>query len=218
MLLLCMYVRVNSLIMNHFTKDFYLVTLIGLFVGWLVLLPFKNIGFVISFPLVIASVVGCTLFVPISFFVLKWLSKFLPALEQFGKFAAAGTLNALINLAVLNLFILYTNITNGIYFSVFLCVAFLISKTSSYVWNKFWAFESSTRMNVKEYIQFTFFTLLGGGMNVGIASFLVDGIGSPPFFNLKTWANVSAVIAIIVSLFWNFLTYRYIVFKKRGIS
>lgn len=195
-------------------KDYYLVTIIGFLVGWLVLLPAVNIGLKITPPLVVGSVFGFTLFAPLALGTLKFLSRFWAILGQFGKFAAVGTLNALLDLGILNLLIFLTGVSRGIYFSAFKALSFLVAVTNSYFWNKLWTFESKLPFTGREYVRFGFFTLIGDLINVSVASFIVNFIGPPADFNPKLWANVGAVIAIFVALLWNFLIYRNIVFKN----
>jgi len=194
-------------------RDFYLVTLIGFLVGWLVLLPAKNLGIDITPVFILGSVLSFTVFAPIALLILKLLSRFWKVLEQFGKFAAVGTLNTLIDLGVLNLLIILTDISSGSYFSIFKAVSFLAAATNSYFWNKFWTFESRLPVTANEYVRFLFFTLIGTLINVAVASFVVSVIGAPGGINPKTWANIGAVLAVAVSFLWNFLSYRYIVFK-----
>ena len=194
-------------------RDYRLVAIIGFLVGILALIPLKNIGIAISFPLFFVSVVGFTFFAPLSFFILKLLSNYWPIFEQFSKFAAVGALNSLINLSVLNILIFFTNITEGIYFSGFASVAFIVSKINSYLWNKFWTFESKTKITIKEYIHFSIFTLAGLLLNVGIISLLVSWVGAPHGISPRVWVNISAIAAIIAIMAWNFLTYKKIVFK-----
>ncbi|MEK7464657.1 MAG: GtrA family protein [Patescibacteria group bacterium] len=196
-------------------KDFYLVTLIGFLVGCLFLLPVKNIGFTITPVFIFGSVLGFTLLAPIALFILKRLSRFWPILDQFGKFAATGTLNTLLDLGVLNLLILLTDISQGIYFSSFKAVSFLAATTNSYFWNKFWTFQSSLPTSFAEYLRFGGFTLLGALVNVSVASFIVSVIGAPSGIEPKLWANVGAVIAVLVSFILNFLSYKLIVFKAK---
>jgi len=93
-----------------------------------------------------------------------------------------------------------------------------VASANSYFWNKFWTFQSRTPANFKEYTRFFVFSLLGALINVGVASFLVNVVGPIGNFNFKIWANISALIAVLISLIWNFLTYRYIVFKKSDTS
>lgn len=195
--------------------DFYLVAVIGFCVGWLLLMPLKNLGFEIKPFLILASVLGLTVFAPFALLILKLLSRKFQVFEQFGKFAAVGTLNTLLYLAVINLFIFLTNISRGSFYSLFVVTGFLVSTTNSYLWNKFWTFQSRAPISLSEYGRFAFFTLIGLLINAGTASLIVNVIGAPAGFNPKLWANIGALIAVFVSLFWNFLTYRRIVFKTK---
>ncbi|PIR06367.1 hypothetical protein COY65_00395 [Candidatus Jorgensenbacteria bacterium CG_4_10_14_0_8_um_filter_39_13] len=199
-------------------KDYYLVTLIGFLVGFLVLLPLASAGVKITIFIVLVSVMGFSLFAPLALWWLKILSRFFPVLEQIGKFAAVGVLNTVLDFGVLNLLILATNIASGWSFSLFKAISFLVASANSYFWNKFWTFQSRTPANFKEYTRFFVFSLLGALINVGVASFLVNVVGPIGNFNFKIWANISALIAVLISLIWNFLTYRYIVFKKSDTS
>ncbi len=199
--------------MNTYKNDFYLVSIIGFLVGWLMLLPVKNLGFTVT-PLLIAGIViGCSVFAPVALVVLKLLGKFWPVLEQFGKFAAVGTLNTLLDLGVLNLFILLTDISVGVTYSGFKAVSFLVATTNSYFWNKFWTFQSATSVTGKEYGRFLLFTLIGTAVNVSVASLVVNVVGAPQGVNPKLWANIGALIGVLVSFMLNFLNYRFVVFK-----
>lgn len=200
--------------MQYGKKDYFFVTIIGFLVGWLVLLPAKNIGFEISTLWVVISVLGFSCFAPIALFILKLLGKVWSVFEQFGKFAAVGTLNTLLDIGVLNLLMLLTEIAQGAYYSGFKAVSFLVATTNSYFWNKLWTFQSKSPVTVSEYIRFALFTLVGALINVSVASLVVNLIGAPSGFDPKLWANVGAIIAVAVSFLWNFLSYRNIVFKK----
>ena len=194
-------------------KDFYLTTLIGFLFGLLVLLPAKNIGFIITPKLIFATVVGFTVLAPLALFILNLLSRFWAVLYQFGKFAAVGALNTVIDLGILNFLILLTGVYTGVYFSIFKAASFVVAVLNSYFWNKFWTFQSKAPVTLKEFGRFIFFTVIGLLINVSIASFVVTILG--PVFGVdpKLWANVGALVAIIISLIWNFFAYRYIVFK-----
>lgn len=203
----------NSMVNKN--KDFFLVAIIGFCVGWLALMPAKNLGFEIKPILILGSVVGLTLFAPLALLILKFLSRFWKVLEQFGKFAAVGTLNALLDIAIINLLIFLTNIPKGPYYSLFVAMAFLVAATNSYFWNKFWTFQSSTPATLNEYSRFALFTFIGALINNGAASLVVNVIGAPAGFSLKLWANVGVLVGVAVSLLWNFLSYRKIVFRTK---
>ena len=195
-------------------RDFYLVSIIGFLVGWLIFLPLKNIGYEINPTLIMISVIGFTLFAPLALFVLKLLSGKWLVFVQFGNFAAVGTLNTLLDLGILNLLIFLTDIASGPYFTAFKAVSFLVGTTNSYFWNKLWTFQNRLPVTFHEYLRFALFTFVGALINVGVATFIVNVIGPPEGVSLKLWANTGAIIAVFAALFWNFLSYKKIVFKK----
>jgi len=198
---------------KNIKKDFTLVTIIGFLVGWLVLFPAHNIGLSLSPLFIAASVLGFTLLAPLALLVLKFLGRTWSVFEQFGKFAAVGTLNTLIDLGILNLFIFLTGISGGYPFAGFKTVSFLFATTNSYFWNKLWTFQSKTPITGTEYARFLLFTLVGTLLNVSVASLIVNGMGAPSGISENLWANIGALVAVAVSFLWNFISYRRIVFK-----
>lgn len=207
--------RVSKNMEYNKKKDFYLVTVIGFLVGWLVLLPAHNIGLSLSPFFVAASVVGFSILAPCALFILKLLGKIWGVFEQFGKFAAVGTLNTLIDLGILNLFMALTGVSWGYSFTGFKAVSFLAATTNSYFWNKLWTFQSKTPVTGAEYVRFLLFTLVGTLLNVSVASLIVNGVGVPAGISEKLWANVGALVAVAVSFMWNFISYRRVVFSKK---
>jgi len=195
-------------------KDYKLVALVGFFVGWLVLIPYANLaGHAPSLLFGAASVVGLPIVALACLAVLSLLGRRIPVLVQFGKFAAVGTLNTLLNIAILNACIGLTGIANGWGYSGFVALAFLVATTNSYFWNKFWTFQSGQAVTASEYLRFALFTLAGALLNVGAASLVVNVFGAPAHISAKVWANVGALIGVAVSFLWNFLSYKKIVFK-----
>jgi putative flippase GtrA len=106
-------------------------------------------------------------------------------------------------------------ITSGWYFSFFKIISFSCAAVNSYFWNKFWTFKKKeTKVGTKEFSQFYLITGISLLLNVGIASLIVNSIG--PQFGLteKIWANIGAFIGVLGAFIWNFLGYKFIVFKK----
>ena len=137
------------------------------------------------------------------------------AIYQLAKFMLVGTLNTFIDLGVLNFLMVLSGITSGWYFSLFKAISFSSAATNSYFWNKFWTFgKKETKVGVGEYSKF--YVITGGGflINVGIASLLVNVIGPQFGFSPTIWANIGAIIAVLCAFMWNFLGYKFIVFKK----
>ena len=195
-------------------SDFYIVSIIGFLVGGLILFPVASLSlFEITPGNVIGSLLFFSILAPISLGILTLLSRFSPALYQFGKFAAVGALNTTIDIGILNLFVILTNISTGIPFGLFKAASFFIASINSYFWNKFWSFTSGLPVTPSEYIRFLIFTVAGAIINVSIASFLVNFISAPVGISVRMWGNLSAIFAVLVSLVWNFFSYKRFVFK-----
>ncbi len=148
-------------------------------------------------------------------FVASFLVRKIPALFQLAKFVLVGALNTFIDLGILILLLTIFGVTAGLLYSIFKAFSFSCSVINSYFWNKFWTFEKKeTRVQTKEFGKFFLIAGIGFFLNVGIASFVVNIIG--PQFGLaaETWAMLGAFTAIICVFMWNFLGYKFIVFKR----
>ena len=131
-------------------------------------------------------------------------------LWQIAKFILIGGFNTLIDLGVLNILIFATGITSGLGFSLFKGTSFLVAVSNSYFWNKRWTFRSKKDV----FLQFFTVSAVGFVLNVGTASFVVNVI--TPQFELseQLWANIGAITGTLVVMTWNFLGYKFVVFKK----
>ncbi len=210
--------------MTDFKKrDLFLALAIGFFSAWMIvyvgrnlggenkffetLMPYANWLFLI-FPLV------CGGGIIITHFAAKVAGR---ALYQFGKFFLVGGFNFLLDAAILNFFLFATKLTAGLPQTGFKSASFVLGIVSSYLWNKHWTFSGGPKKNRgKEIYQFLAISLVSFALNVSLDYFFVNMVGS--FWDMKPilWAQFSAVLAAAIAMFWNFLGYKFIVFKVKA--
>jgi putative flippase GtrA len=131
------------------------------------------------------------------------------------KFILVGILNTVIDLGILNVLILISGVSAGLGYSIFKGISFAAAVINSYFLNKFWTFQrGATGAPRKEFTQFFIASVIGFGINVSTASFVVNFIGPQLGVGANIWANVGAILATLTAMFWNFLAYKFIVFKK----
>ncbi len=151
----------------------------------------------------------------IALFITSIIGKKFSAIFQFGKFASVGFANTAVDFGILNLLLLLFGIVGGVWYSIFKGVSFTVAVIHSYAWNKLWTFKRKKTEQVGgEFIQFVVVSLIGLGINVGIASLIVNYISFPATISPTLWANIGAAAAVAISMIWNFLGYKFIVFKK----
>lgn len=201
-------------------KDWIAIVVIGAAVGLLSQPILANVAdsFHINLTLGVrvGMFLGFTVLAPIALLIFYLLGKAIPVLYQFGKFAAVGTLNSFVDLGVFNLETLLLGVEpSGLVFAVFKSVSFLCGTTNSYFWNRGWTFHAGTKPTGREAVFFYIVAILGGLVNVGVATYVFGGVTPPAFISAKVWTNlVSPVSGIFAGLLWDFLGYKYLVFKK----
>lgn len=195
-------------------RDLLFAAINGAFIGILAPFIFSNLSValpvsipVFVFVLALLSAAGVT--------AGYLLSKVRPFFFQLSKFGLIGVTNTVIDLGIYNLFIFVSDVTSGYLIAVFKSFAVLAAIVNSYIWNKFWSFEKKDTNNVgEEFTQFLLVSLTGLLLNVGITSLVVNAIGAPAGFDEKAWANIGGITASVLVLTWNFVGYKFFVFKK----
>lgn len=133
---------------------------------------------------------------------------------QFIRFGIVGVLNTLIDFGVLNFLSFIFNIAMGWPVIVFKTAAVGAAMTNSYFFNKHWVFQSKEGSGrLQESVLFVVFTVFGMSLNAAIVYYFSTYLN--PIFGITEiiWLNIGNVLATIVSLFWNFFWYKYLVFR-----
>ncbi|MFH0891095.1 MAG: GtrA family protein [Candidatus Liptonbacteria bacterium] len=207
--------------LSNLKKDLFLVTVIGLLVGFLIqpVLStteiFSNLADKFSVPQIWLRVLIILFFVilaPFALYVASRLAKFIGVLYQIAKFAAVGTLNSFIDLGVFNLLVLIFFQPEGGTFAsgVMKTVSFLAATTNSYVWNTFWTFGEKSVKDTSRAVKFYAITGFNWLINTGV--FLAVSALRPED---ELWVNiVSPICGIFAGMAGNFIGYKLFVFGK----
>jgi len=132
---------------------------------------------------------------------------------QLAKFCLVGALATVLDIGALSIFMEVSGRSAGWHFSLYKAISFVIATTGKYFIDKFWAFEKKERKEMGiEFSKFFTVTIIGMGLNVLVASFMV-ALG--PHFSLSSeaWGKFAGLVAVLVVFIWNFLGYKFIVFK-----
>jgi putative flippase GtrA len=142
-----------------------------------------------------------------------------PAVVQIGRFGIVGVSNTLIDFGILNLLILWLRVSGG--WPLLLCNAagFAGASVNSYLLNRKWTFEEEGEATSGQYLFFLTFALGGLAIN-SLVLYLLTGlvpIGGAAHPILMV--NAAKVIATGAGMTWNFLTFRFLVFRRnqRGL-
>lgn len=196
-----------------YPRDLVFGAINGAIFGLMASFVAKNFDYAIN-PLI--PLITFSLLAVIGIYVGFLLSKIKSFLFQLAKFGAIGAANFSIDFGVYNILIYLTHINTGTSIDIFKGIAFFAAVTNSYLWNKHWSFsQKNSNSSEKEFSLFFLVSVIGAILSIGIIHILVNILGSPSFISsLNIWANIANIFATLVVLSWNFLGYKYIVFKK----
>jgi putative flippase GtrA len=206
-------------------KDYYLGSFCGFLIGLFALPVLKtanaDLFLRIEFIVIPFFLIGT----PAWLAIVKIISHKVAIIWEIGKFVVIGALNTLVDWGALTLLILffrkYINIEptyiiiSGITcYSLCKSTSFIMAMINSYCWNKYWTFEETNLERTKnDFFQFLVASIIGLGINVGGSAYVFSYI-RPISFNIDQWALIGAGLGTLLALTWNFLVYKFIVFKK----
>jgi len=94
-------------------------------------------------------------------------------------------------------------------------ISFLVATLVKYGGNKIWVFEKNGKDGIKkEVIQFFVITFIGLVIDVGAFWYFTKVMGPQFSMQTKIWEELSIVFAALAAAIWNFLGYKFWVFKK----
>ena len=143
--------------------------------------------------------------------VMSFLGKKLPVLWQLAKFGLVGVLNTAIDFGILNFLSVYIGATSGVGLIPIKATSFSVALLNSFFWNKGWVFEGKKKANP---VVFAAVSIIGVSINVTTIYVLTTIVPTPGNISSQIWLNIANVGATLLSMVWNFLGYRLVVFKK----
>lgn len=139
-----------------------------------------------------------------------------PVIGQFIRFVVIGVLNTGIDFGVTNLLMFATATYAGTAVFFFKAISFIVANTNSFFWNRYWTFKVKNKEGEKfQYLQFFVVSGIGLAINASIFYLMTTQVGALFGISAPLWANLSLVVATGVSLIWNFIGYKFLVFKQK---
>lgn len=200
-------------------RDLFFAAINGFFIGIFAPFIFRNLGTALPvsislFALILALV--CVIGITIGFLLSKISSK-LRFFFQLAKFGIIGVTNFIVDLGIFSLLIWMTHISSGSSILLFKVASVSVAIINSYIWNKFWSFEEKHTDEAtvrRQFFQFIAVSIVGLVLNAGITYSLITFATGFMDVSPETWATISSAIASVAVLSWNFIGYKFFVFKR----
>lgn len=208
-------------------KDYWLGLLSGLLIGLMSLPVLKIAKPDLYSQLKLALVPLFLIGTPLGLYACHLISKKITFVWQFGKFLVIGVMNLLVDFGILAIAtvafrsflganstdILFSAGVAVTFYSLYKAISFTVANVNSYFWNKYWTFAKSEDKKSK-FIQFFTVSIIGFLVNVITASLVFKLIPPIGEMNYDQWGLIGAGVGSVAGLVWNFLGYKFIVFRK----
>lgn len=136
-------------------------------------------------------------------------------IRQFAKFVIIGGINTGIDFLILNFLMYVTGISNGSELFILNSISFSIAVINSYFMNRRWTFQDKTKLEQTpvKFSQFFIISVIGLVINGLVLTSITTLIPAPFGLSHALWANIAKLMATGFSLIWNFIGYKFFVFK-----
>ena len=203
--------------MQQLTKtDYAIGALVGFFTGIAAIPTVYNIGvrdlfILLALPWVVAPLWA------IGVWFGGFLGRRISFFTEFGKYVAVGFLSAAIDFGVLNVMSMVSGVTAGIVIGGVNIPGFILAVINAYLWNRLWVFSAKASGTgvMADFPKFLAVTIAALFINSSIVAGIT--IYVPPQFGLETkqWLNAAKLVGNAVIIVWNFLGYKFVVFRAK---
>lgn len=201
---------------NLAERDYLLVSFIAVAFSIFTIPIIENLKLIKVTPtIIVLEILVLLALANVALWVASLIARKIPVILQLVKFIAVGVFNTFLNWGVVNLLMYITNVFEGKKYTVYIVVAFIFANFASFFWNKYWVFSKKAKKQdsaEKDYVQFLLVSIIGLLIQAGISTAWVEFV--PTTAEAPVWANIGLVLGTAFSMVWNFLGYKFIVFKK----
>lgn len=208
---------------NAASRDYRFAIIAGLLIGFLFLPVLKAANPSIYAKFWLAVVPFFFIATPLGMRVALAIGRKIPVVTQIAKFGVSGVLNTMVDAGILMFLSFFFSQNLGIaadkvvflgvaYYSLYKAFSFIIANINSYIWNRYWTFsQAGTEQAGRQFMQFFVVSIIGFLINVIAASsvfkFLILGTSDQRQL-------LGAIAGTLIGLIWNFVGYKFWVFKK----
>ena len=134
---------------------------------------------------------------------------------KYAQFSAVGFSNMLVDVGVLNLFLLLAPIGSPEVLVLYNVVALVLANANSYLWNTLWTFRDQARHDARQAGMFTAQGLLNVAVGSALLWLAARGLGA--YTDLSPWVsgNVAKAVSTVAASTVSFLFLRLFVFRPK---
>ena len=203
-----------------FKKDYWYAAIIGLITAFFVSIILINTDTNLSYRGYQISIWSLFIIFPLSEFIAyviaSKLFSHIIALKQLGRFGIVGLMNFSVDTGIAVSLRVWTGVdVQSLRILYVFAASGVVAIINSYYWQRAWTFAEKDPPSRAEFLRFVAITIGGIFVN-SLMAFLVIKMLTPfeiGFLTDDRLVVVSKASAISVSLFWNFLGYKFFVFK-----
>jgi putative flippase GtrA len=180
-------------------KDIIFATICGLSVAWVAVDFLGSKGWIFFIILPILSISGL--------YITELVGKRFLFIHQVGKFALGGAFVSVVDIKVFQLifWLLPFSLTVK-------AISFIIATLVKYWGDKHWTFEKPEKQDIGKELA-KFFMVATTGLLINVVSFYIFGKIDNGLSDIL-WMEASIIFASLVVASWNFIGYKFIVFKR----
>ena len=135
---------------------------------------------------------------------------------RFSKFTVVGSLNAVVDIGTLNLFLVLASTRDPSVLALYNGVALLLANVNSYIWNTRWTFRSrAKRSDFRQRSLFALQVLINMVISNGLFWIMIRPVLIHTEVPAYLAGNVAKIISVVVASTMGFFFMRYVVFSRR---